>query len=328
MLAPNSADARFMSSEETNDPHPSYRSRYLPSDAAATATPTDEERERFTFLQEVEILNGVDEEVLWLLARLAKAEQYDAGDIVVREGDHWADARFYLIAGGVAEVLKRDEEGVDRPVATLGANEWFGEVGLLAGTPRNATVRAAFTGPISLLSFDAVTFHGVIAEHVLIFRVVRAQRQLGAHGLDNAIAPADRKPLEVRTLGLFTDLPMHDLTAVLHDADQRWLGAGEPVFSEGDKGDRFYVLLDGTVEVVRGDMVLAELGPGDFFGETALLLEQPRNATVRAVDGVHVWSIGTEAFQRIIRHYLLDTTHLRSTIQKRLREDEANQLAS
>jgi CRP-like cAMP-binding protein len=79
---------------------------------------------------------------------------------------------------------------------------------------------------------------------------------------------------------------------------------------------------------VRGDLVLAELGPGDFFGETALLLNQPRNATVRAVDGVQTWSLTAEAFQRLIRHYLLNTGHLRDTIQNRMRRNEATRLTA
>jgi CRP-like cAMP-binding protein len=114
---------------------------------------------------------------------------------------------------------------------------------------------------------------------------------------------------------------------VLHDAEQCWNSAGDHIVEQGAAGERFYVILDGVVEVVRGELVLAELGPGDFFGETSLLLDQPRNATVRAVDGVQTWSISAEAFQRIIRHYLLNTSHLRTTIQNRLRENEATRLA-
>ena len=52
--------------------------------------------------------------------------------------------------------------------------------------------------------------------------------------------------------------------------------AGEVVFQEGDAGDRFYVLREGAVRVTKGGEVVARLGEGAFFGERALINDEPR----------------------------------------------------
>jgi CRP-like cAMP-binding protein len=63
---------------------------------------------------------------------------------------------------------------------------------------------------------------------------------------------------------------------------------GAVVFREGTLGARFYVVVDGEVDIVRQGRRLRRLGPGDGFGEIALLRESRRTATVRAADGVPV----------------------------------------
>jgi CRP-like cAMP-binding protein len=75
---------------------------------------------------------------------------------------------------------------------------------------------------------------------------------------------------------------------------------GEPV----NEQSKFYLIRRGTVEVWRpveeGEPVkkVAELGPGRYFGEVALLMDQPRNATVRAKDRVEVYTVDRATFDR------------------------------
>lgn len=75
---------------------------------------------------------------------------------------------------------------------------------------------------------------------------------------------------------------------------------GETVFRQGDLGDRIYIVLAGRAEVVRaspgGEQVLAEVGPGEFFGEMALLSSLPRNATVRCMEATTVLGIPKREF--------------------------------
>jgi CRP-like cAMP-binding protein len=82
------------------------------------------------------------------------------------------------------------------------------------------------------------------------------------------------------------------------------------VFRQGDDADRFFILVDGGVEVERDGEVLATLGPGAFFGESALLVRGVRSATVTTVSESSLWSVSYEAFDAAMSHHLLaDEVH-------------------
>ena len=72
--------------------------------------------------------------------------------------------------------------------------------------------------------------------------------------------------------------------------------AGETVFRQGDPGDRFYVVVAGTAEVMGDGRPITNLGPGDSFGEIALLRRVPRTATVRAVEELRLESLRGDRF--------------------------------
>ncbi|MBI4228779.1 MAG: FAD-dependent oxidoreductase [Deltaproteobacteria bacterium] len=80
---------------------------------------------------------------------------------------------------------------------------------------------------------------------------------------------------------------------------------GDCIFLQGDPGTNFYSIESGEVEVIRNgeegksSSILAVLGPGDFFGEMALIDNRPRNATIRARTPVEVMVMGRNVFQQI-----------------------------
>jgi len=80
---------------------------------------------------------------------------------------------------------------------------------------------------------------------------------------------------------------------------------GTIITRQGDPGDKFYVIRSGRVEILvdsgAGPKQVAVLGKGDFFGEAALLTGAPRNATVKAVEPLEVYSLGNDDFQAVIR---------------------------
>lgn len=73
--------------------------------------------------------------------------------------------------------------------------------------------------------------------------------------------------------------------------------AGQSVFKEGETGDRAYLIQDGQVEITKNGLLLGTLGKGEMFGEMALVDDQPRMATAKAVSDVSVVIIGRDAFR-------------------------------
>lgn len=73
--------------------------------------------------------------------------------------------------------------------------------------------------------------------------------------------------------------------------------AGQKVFKEGDRGDRAYLVQDGTVEITKNGVTLATLGKGELFGEMALVDDQPRMASATALTDVSVVIINRESFR-------------------------------
>jgi len=78
--------------------------------------------------------------------------------------------------------------------------------------------------------------------------------------------------------------------------------SGDTIIQEGDSGDRMFIIRSGKVEISQRrhekDVVLAELGPGDFFGEMALFDKETRSTTVRALEPVRLLTVDRKTLLR------------------------------
>ena len=108
----------------------------------------------------------------------------------------------------------------------------------------------------------------------------------------------------LRQCPLFASSPPGTLTEVADKMTLERFDAGATVIRQGDPGDKFYLIREGTVEVIvrdaHGERRVATLGVGDFFGEAALLTGEPRNATVRSLEGMELYALGKTDFQAVI----------------------------
>ncbi len=73
--------------------------------------------------------------------------------------------------------------------------------------------------------------------------------------------------------------------------------AGQKVFTEGEKGDRAYLIQEGQIEIVKNGLVLGTLSKGELFGEMALVDDQPRMATAQAVSDASLVIITRDSFR-------------------------------
>jgi CRP-like cAMP-binding protein len=100
----------------------------------------------------------------------------------------------------------------------------------------------------------------------------------------------------LRSIAMFAPLPPPVLERLAASAALVTFGAGDVVFSRGQAGDRFYAIEAGRAAVELGDGETRELGPGDFFGEIALLRDVPRTATVRALAELRLYALERDDF--------------------------------
>ena len=104
----------------------------------------------------------------------------------------------------------------------------------------------------------------------------------------------------LRRVPLFARCTKAELVEVAISADEREAAEGERLTEEGRSGREFFVLVEGAVVVTRGGKRLAELGPGDWFGEIAILTYKPRTTTVTATSPLRLLVIDDRTFRRLV----------------------------
>ena len=104
---------------------------------------------------------------------------------------------------------------------------------------------------------------------------------------------------ELKDVPFFSSLSKRDLTTVAQQMEEIDIPEGKELVREGDFGHEFFLIVDGTAEVVRGGERIAERGPGDFFGEMALLDEERRTATVTATSPMRALVMTRQSFRAL-----------------------------
>ncbi len=104
----------------------------------------------------------------------------------------------------------------------------------------------------------------------------------------------------LKRIPLFADCTKAELIEIAINADEREAPEGDRLTEEGERGREFFILVEGAVAVGRGGRKLADLGPGDWFGEIAILTYKPRTATVTATLPVRMLVISDRTFRRIV----------------------------
>jgi CRP-like cAMP-binding protein len=108
----------------------------------------------------------------------------------------------------------------------------------------------------------------------------------------------------LRQVEILRDAPADDLVSLWKELQETRFAAGAAICRRGETGDGMYIVQSGSVEVRLGlgpdSMSLYRLGPGDCFGEMALLTGEPRSADVVALEDTTLWMLGQSAFDRVL----------------------------
>lgn len=127
---------------------------------------------------------------------------------------------------------------------------------------------------------------------------------------------------ELRLIPFFADLSDDVILAIEKYCRREHYSRGELVFAEGDFGDRMYIIQSGQVKVVSdrngSERIFSYLNPGNFFGETALLTDEPRNSGVRVVIDSDLISLGRQELQELIEGYPNIAVEISRELSRRL----------
>jgi uncharacterized membrane protein len=133
---------------------------------------------------------------------------------------------------------------------------------------------------------------------------------------------------EARSLArvpLFKRLEAHELEHLAEEIDQVNYNAGETIFNEHDRGDALYILEEGTVRIWVYDedvkeVTLAELKPGDFFGELAVLDRGERSSSATAITDIHLHRLSSDDFQKFLIEHPDTSIDVICEIAQRMRQ--------
>lgn len=119
---------------------------------------------------------------------------------------------------------------------------------------------------------------------------------------------------------MFRACTRRELSAIAKAADTVAAESGTTLVREGEAGREFFVILDGIASVTRGRRHVAALGPGDYFGELALLDGERRDATVKAASPMEVLVVSQRCFAGLLNDVPTLARHLLAGMARRLHE--------
>ncbi|MDR7482353.1 MAG: cyclic nucleotide-binding domain-containing protein [Armatimonadota bacterium] len=127
----------------------------------------------------------------------------------------------------------------------------------------------------------------------------------------------------LKQVPIFATLPARELESVARSMRERTYEPGAVIVKEGDPGLGFFLITRGRVEVWHHDHRIRELGPGEFFGEMALMEERPRSATVKAVERTTCLQLVRWDFRALLKENPDLAVRMLEVVVQRLRDHPA-----
>lgn len=205
------------------------------------------------------------------------ASKAGAGDIIIQQGDEGDN--FYIIDSGEVDIYVNKE-----PYGTIGETGSFGELALIYGTPRAATIKASTD--VKLWAIDRDTYR-----RILMGSTIR-KRKLYESFLSK--------------VSILESLDKWERLTVADALEPCTFQEGENIVTQGESGEEFFIIVEGAAVVLQrktedGEYIeVGQLGPSDYFGEIALLLKRPRAATVTAKATLKCVKLDRARFERVL----------------------------
>jgi hypothetical protein len=183
----------------------------------------------------------------------------------------------------------------------------------MAALALGSAVAAALVGLLATHGAFVVAGGGLV---VAVLVAWPRLRQIDAAGLAH---PSELALL--RAIPMFAPLQAPSLERLAANLVPVSAAAGEAIIREGEHGDRFYIITDGEVEVSRAGNILRREGPGESFGEIALLRNVPRTASVTARVATQLVALERRIFLEAITGQPASSAAAEATVSQRMQEE-------
>ena len=229
------------------------------------------------------IFNALEDQDMISVIDAFEEKRYKAGEYVIKEGEK-GDVVF-LVDTGELDCEKTFKKG-DPPtyLKTYKPGESFGELALLYNAPRAATIKAKTD--CLLWALDRGTFNNIVKEA--------------------AVKKRERYENSLKNVHILSTIDAYELGQICDAVKSEKVEKGDYIIKQNEIGDKFYILDEGEAYAAKvfnegeKEQIVKEYKSGDYFGELALLRDEPRAASVVAKTKCKLITLDRLAFKRLL----------------------------
>jgi CRP-like cAMP-binding protein len=240
-------------------------------------------------LPEIPLFSDLEPDAFVAVLEDMRVVRMKPGDWVIREGEEGSS--MFVIASGAARVLKKLKGTRMLQLAVLGEGAFFGEMSVLRGGPRGASVQSVQPGELFEISKQVID--KIIGQYPSVEQVLT--KFIRQRLLRNVISTSE----------LFRPFNKEERLRIIERFVSRDIGRGELLIEEGRESNGFYILMRGRLDVLCKlddgfTTVVGELLEGEVFGEISCLRKEPAMATVRASTPASILRLPRTDFDALI----------------------------
>ena len=204
-----------------------------------------------------------------------------AGETIIKQGEDGDN--LYLVDSGVLDCF-RTNNGQESKIKSYQPGEAFGELALLYNCPRGATITAQTDA--DLWSLDRNTFNHIVK--------------------DAAVKKREKYEEFLQKVKILSSMESYERSKLADAIKEEWYDPDQYIIREGEQGDIFYLIMSGeavaskTLEPGKPPQQVLHYQAGDYFGERALLKNEPRAANIVAVTQLQVVALNRHSFKRLL----------------------------
>lgn len=223
---------------------------------------------------------NLDEKDLVVVIDAMEEKIFEEGDTVIKQGDDGAE--LFLVGEGLLQCFK-ETSTTEVYLRDYEHGEYFGELALLYNAPRAATIKAKTRS--TLYSLDRGTFNLIVK--------------------DSSQKRREKYEQILKRVSILDSVSAYERSQVADAIKEETFKSGELVIKQGEPGSIFYMISEGEAGAYKKigneeEKQVMEYQPGDYFGELALLRNEPRAASVKAKTDLVVLKLDRLSFKRMI----------------------------